>query len=82
MVEVDNLVTNSPLFTLASFSAKLLKDVAHETVPTPTQGMSPERKIPSVDLKIPSRELSPPTKFKNPTEPSTPHQPTIDQLTQ
>ena len=44
--------------------------------------MSPKRQIPFVDLETPSRELSPPPKFKHPTEPSTPHQPTIDQLTQ
>ena len=82
MAEADNPITNSPFFTLASLSAKLLKDVARETVPTPEQGMSPEIKIPSIDIQTPSRELSPPLESKNPTEPSTPHHPTIDQLTQ
>ena len=44
--------------------------------------MSPERKIPSVDVETPSMELSLLPKSKQPTEPSTPHQPTIDLLTQ
>ena len=70
------------MFTLTSVLAKLLKDVAHETIPTHAQGMTPERQIPFVDIEIPSKELSSPPKFNQPIELSTPHQPTIDQLTQ
>ena len=58
MGELDKPVTDSPLFTLDSVSTELLKYVAHETVPTPAQGMNPERKIPSIDLETPSSELS------------------------
>ena len=67
MGEVDKPVTDSPLFTLASVSAELLKDATHETIPTPTQGMSSERQVPSVDLEIPSRVLSRPPNPKQPT---------------
>ena len=80
--EADNLLTDSPLFTLASVLAESLKDVAHETVPTLAQGMSPEIQIPYVGLETPSRELSPLLESKHPTKPSTPHHPTIDQLIQ
>ena len=41
-----------------------------------------EIQIPSIDLETPSRELNLPPEFKKPKEPSTPHQPTIYQLTQ
>ena len=82
MDEVDKLVTDSPSFTLASVSSKLLKYAARETIPTPAQGMSLERQIPSIDLETPSRELSLPPESKQPIEPSAPHQQTIDQLTQ
>ena len=82
MSEADKPDLDSALFTLASVSDELLKYVAHEIVPTPAQGMSPERKIPSVDLEIPSKELSLPPDPKQPTEPSTPYHPVIDQLTQ
>ena len=82
MVEEAKPVPESPLFTLASVSTELHKDVAHETIPTPAQGMSPERQVPSIDLEKPSRELSPPPEPKQPTEPFTPNQPTIGQLTQ
>ena len=82
MAKEDKPDPYSPLFTLASFSAELIKDVACETVSTPTQGMSPKRKIPSVDLEIPSMELSPPPKHKHPTEPFTPNQLAVCQLTQ
>ena len=70
------------MFTLASVSDELLKYVAHEIVPTPAQGMSPERQVPFVDLEIPSMELSPPLDPKQSTKPSTPCQPIVDQLTQ
>ena len=82
VAEVDNPVTDSPLFTLASISAELLKDDARETVPTLSQGMSHERQIPYVDFETPSRELSPLPESKQPTKPSTPNQPTLGQLTQ
>ena len=58
MDEADKPEPDSPLFTFASVSAELLKYFACETVPTIVQGMSFERKISSVDLKIPSKELS------------------------
>ena len=77
MVEVDIPNPDSPLFTLASVSAEFIKDASPETVPTPAQGMSPEKQVPSVDLKIPSRELSPHLYPKKPIEPFTPNQPTI-----
>ena len=53
VVEVDKPISDSPLFTLASVSVKLLKDDALETVSTPTQGMSLEGKIPSINLETP-----------------------------
>ena len=81
MAETNKPDPNSPLFTLASVSSKLLKDASHETVLTPAQGMSPEGKIPSVDLETPSMKLSLPTDSKHPTGPSTPHQLTANQLT-
>ena len=64
---------DSPLFTLAHVSAELLKDVDHENVPAPTQDMSPNRHIPSVDIDPPSREMSPPQESEQPIEPSTLH---------
>ena len=82
MAEANKHDLDSPLFTLASVSSKFLKDDAHETVPTPSQGMSPERQVPSIDLEIPSRELSLPPDPKNPIEPSTPNHTTVGQLTQ
>ena len=59
MAEAYKPDPDSPMFVFASVSAKLLKDAARETVPTPAQGMSLEIQVPSVDLEIPSRELSP-----------------------
>ena len=50
MDKADRPDLDSPLFTLASVSTKFLKDDAHETVPTPSQGMSLERQVPFVDL--------------------------------
>ena len=44
--------------------------------------MIPEIQIRSVDLEIPSRELSPPPDPKKPIETFTPNQPKLDQLTQ
>ena len=82
MVEDDKLDPDSPLFTLASVSAEFIKDASPETVPTPAQGMSPKKQVPSIDLEIPSRELSPHLYPKKPTEPFTPNHPTIGQLTQ
>ena len=82
MSEINKRDPNSPMFTLASVSAELLKEATHEIVPTPAQGMKPKRQISSIDLEIPSRELSPPPDPKQPAEPSTPNQPTIGQLTQ
>ena len=61
---MENPVTDSPLFTLASVSSELLKYVDRENIPTPTWGMTPERQIPSVDLETPSRELSLSPEFK------------------
>ena len=82
MVEANRTSPESPLITLASALAELLKDATCETVPTPAQGMSPKKQVPSIDLEIPSRELSPHLYPKKPTEPFTPNQPTIGQLTQ
>ena len=82
MVEADKPDPKSPLYTLASVSAELLKDVARETVPTPAQGTSLEIQVPSVDLEMPSRELSPHPDPKYLVEPFTPKHPTLDQLTQ
>ena len=70
------------MFALARVSAELLKDVSHENVPAPTQHMSPEKQVPSVDLEMSSEELNTPPETKQPMEPSTPHQLTVDQLTQ
>ena len=44
--------------------------------------MSPKRKIPSIVLETPSRELILLPESKQPIKQSTPHQPTVDQLTQ
>ena len=82
MAEAYNPDPDSPLFALAHVSAELLKDVDRENVPAPTWDMSSDRHIPSVDINPPSREMSPPQESEQPAEPSTPHQPTVDQLTQ
>ena len=55
MVEV---VSDSPLFTLASVSAKLFKDSTLEITSPSAQGMGPEEKITSINLETPSRKLS------------------------
>ena len=67
MVQVNELISDSPLFTLANVSDELL---------------AAEKRIPFIDLETPPRELSLSQDFKQPTEPSTPHQPTVNQLPQ
>ena len=62
--------------------AKLLKATALETTSPSAQGKGSEKRSPSIDLETPPKELSPSQYFKQPTEPSTPHQPIVDQLTQ
>ena len=61
---------------------KLLEATALETASPSTQGKGSEKRIPSIDLETPPRELSPSQDFKQPTKPSTPHQSTVEQLTQ
>ena len=82
MVKVNETVSDSPLFTLASVSVELLKATALETTSSFAQGKGSEKRIPSIDLETPPRELSSCQEFRQPTEPSTPHQPTVDQPTQ
>ena len=73
---------DSPLFALAHVLVKLLKDVDHENVPALTEDMSLDIHIPSVDIDPLSREMSPPQDFEQPVDPSTLHNPMVDQLTQ
>ena len=82
MYEAYNPDPFSPLFALACISTELMKDVDCENVPAPTWDMSPDRHIPSIDLDLPSREMSPPQESEQPAEPSTPHQLMVDQLNQ
>ena len=82
MVEAYKPNPDSPLFALAYVLEELMKEVDRENFPAPTQDMSPDRHIPSFDIDLPSREMSPLQESEQPTEPSTPHQPTINQLTQ
>ena len=42
MAEEEKHDPDSPLYMLASVSPDLLKDAAHKTVPTPSQGTSLE----------------------------------------
>ena len=78
------------LITLASVLAEMLENDDHETIPapvhetvsTPIQDLGPEIKILTIDLEVPSEEMSPPQDLKHLEKPSTLHQPTIDQLTQ
>ena len=67
---------------MAHVLAELLKDVARENVPAPTQGMNPEKQVPSIDHEISSDELNTPPETKHPAETFTPNQPIVDQLTQ
>ena len=78
------------LISLASISAEMLEDDNHETILVPfhetistlVQDLGHEIQILTVDLEVPSKEMSPPQDSKQLVEPSMPHQPTIDQLTQ
>ena len=82
VVEVDEPVSDSPLFTLASVSTELLKASSLEPASPSAQGTGHEEQDPSIDLESPSKELSPPQDSKFPTEPFTLNQQTIDRLTQ
>ena len=73
MVKLNEPVSDSPLFTLASVSAELLEAAPLETASPSAQGKGSEKRIPSIDLETPPRELSPSQYFKKPIEPSTPH---------
>ena len=53
----------------------------HETVSTPIQDLSPKIQIPTVDLEVQSKDMSPPQYSKHLSNPSTPQQLTVDQLT-
>ena len=75
-------VSNSPLFTLASVSTELLKATTLEIASPSAQGKDFEKRIPSIDLETPPQGVSLSQYFKQPTEPSTPHHPIVDQLTQ
>ena len=46
MVEANKPDPDSPLYTLASVSAELLKDAARASIPTLAQGMSHENNFP------------------------------------
>ena len=60
--------TTSPLFSLASVSAEMLEyddretipALVHETVSTAIQDLGPKIKILTVDIEVPSKEMSPP----------------------
>ena len=49
-------------------------------IPASIQDISPEDPLPTVDLDLPSTEISPPRDFNQSPEPFTPPQPTLDQL--
>ena len=80
----------SPLDALASVLVEMLEDDDHETIPSPiheifstlVQYLGPEIQILTVDIEVPSKEMNPSQEPKKPVEPSTQHQPMIDQLTQ
>ena len=82
MAELEKTNPNSPLLELASLLTELLKDSNQKNISSSTQDISPEENIPTIDLDPPSREVIPPRDSKQSAEPSTPHQPTIEQLTQ
>ena len=90
VAKTGKLDTTSPLFALASILAEMIEDNDHETISTPShetvsmpvQDLGSEIQIPIVDLKVPSKEMRPSQESEQPAEPSTPHQLTINQLTQ
>ena len=78
------------LIALASVSVEMLENDDHGTIPAPVhetasmpvQDLGPEIQILTVDLEVPSKDMSPPQESKHLADPSTLHQLTIDQLTQ
>ena len=82
MVKVNETVSNSPLFTLASVFAEFLEAATLETASPSAQGKDSKKRIPSIDIDTPPKELIPYQYLKQPIEPVTHHQPIVDQLTQ
>ena len=78
VVEVDEPIFDSPMFTLANISAEFLKACALEPTSPSTQGMIPEEEVLAIKLEISSKELSPPQYSKFPAEPFTLNQQIID----
>ena len=68
---MDEPIFYSPLFGLASISAKLLKASALEPSSPSTQGMISKEQVPSIDLEKPSIDMSPPQGSNYPLEPFT-----------
>ena len=55
---------NSSLLALASLSIELLKDANETKISVSAQDISPKEHIPTIDMDLPSREMSPPRHSK------------------
>ena len=68
VVEVDEPISNSSMFTPASILVELLKASALDPTSPFAQGMILEEQVPSIDLEKPSIDMSPPQGSNYPLE--------------